>query len=191
MANGVSEQSVRSSGFARGLESLIGRPTDLRPFVCDGSPLTCRVFIVGTNPGTPVGDWWTFWSDDYGFDKSAWSSEYVRRRGRVGRTHQSIAWLVDAAQPVRCLVTNFNLTESQRPPRALGPGSVLDYLLATVAPELVITHGMPAQRHLQTRRGEWRNLWHERHFMYCSREKAKRLGANVRSLLCSPGARER
>ncbi len=38
--------------FGSELEALIERPTALRPFVCDGSPLSCTVFIVGYNPAT-------------------------------------------------------------------------------------------------------------------------------------------
>jgi hypothetical protein len=38
--------------FALGLAAVIGRPSELRPFVCDGSLLDCPVFIVGYNPAT-------------------------------------------------------------------------------------------------------------------------------------------
>ena len=40
--------------FERALVALIGRPTDLRPFVCEGSPLTCDVFLVGFNLATTM-----------------------------------------------------------------------------------------------------------------------------------------
>ena len=54
--------------FESELRSLTG-PSALRPFVCDGSPLTCRVFIVGINPATSMTtDFWQFWRAGTGFD---------------------------------------------------------------------------------------------------------------------------
>lgn len=48
------------SEFEQELRSLIGQPTDLRPFVCEGPPLACPVFIVGYNPATEMtADWWS------------------------------------------------------------------------------------------------------------------------------------
>lgn len=38
--------------FEKELVALIGRPSVLRPFVYEGSPLECEVFIVGFNPAT-------------------------------------------------------------------------------------------------------------------------------------------
>lgn len=176
------------SDFRLGLESQIGRPTDSRPFVCEGSPLACQVLIVGTNPATRMDevDWWDFWSDDYGFNKSAWSDEYAKVRNRVSPTRQRIGWVLEEAQPIRCLETNVDPTEAQRPPPSMD-GTVLDYLLARVAPLLVIAHGDKAIKHLQARRREW-DLWCVPHFASrrgrWSEAKAKRLGAAVRSLLC-------
>ncbi len=40
--------------FELQLSDLIGRPTDLRPFVCEGSPLSCDIFLVGFNPATTM-----------------------------------------------------------------------------------------------------------------------------------------
>lgn len=67
--------------FEKGLISLIGKPTDLRPFVCDGSPLDCKVFSVGFNPATKMSaDFWHFWRSGYGFDKSVWLKAYEKDR---------------------------------------------------------------------------------------------------------------
>ena len=55
-------RAVTLDEFEKQLAGVIGRPTDLRPFVCEGSPLDCDVFIVGSNPATKMeGDWWRFW----------------------------------------------------------------------------------------------------------------------------------
>ena len=40
--------------FERALVALIGRPTGLRSFVCDGSPLKCDVFLVGFHLATTM-----------------------------------------------------------------------------------------------------------------------------------------
>ena len=58
--------------FERQLADLLGRPSRARPFVCEGSPLDCEIFIVGFNPATEMGDFWQFWRTGYGFDKNAW-----------------------------------------------------------------------------------------------------------------------
>lgn len=67
--------------FGDRLAALIGAPTDLRPFVCDGSPLTCDVFIVGFNPATTMSaDFWQFWRPGVGFNKVAWFDAYKEDR---------------------------------------------------------------------------------------------------------------
>jgi hypothetical protein len=57
-----------------------------RPFICDGSPLRCRLFIVGLNAATilkrPFLD---FWSDGGGLDRDAFMMEYLPHAKRAGR----------------------------------------------------------------------------------------------------------
>ncbi len=106
--------------FSRGLASLIGKPTDLRPFVCEGSPLACDAFLVGFNPASHMSvDYWDFWSDSYGFDKCAWITKYKeerrnrplkpgrKRRNEVSNTRRIIEEVVQSAKPVKCLETNI------------------------------------------------------------------------------------
>lgn len=102
------------SAFAEALQAIIGRPTHLRPFVCDGSPLDCRVFIVGLNPATTLsGDWWEFWDDERGYRRAEWFERYKAERARqplrpgktrrfpVSNTRRVIDWIGAAAAPVR------------------------------------------------------------------------------------------
>ncbi|MDY8109408.1 hypothetical protein U0C82_09675 [Fulvimarina sp. 2208YS6-2-32] len=57
--------------FESQLTATIGRPTELRPFVCEDYLLDCEVFIVGYNPATKMdGDWWRYWKRGYGYQKS-------------------------------------------------------------------------------------------------------------------------
>ncbi len=69
--------------FERELRANMRNSTHLRPFVCEGSPLDCKVFTVGSNPATPMdADWWTFWKPGYGLDRNMWYSEYLDERLR-------------------------------------------------------------------------------------------------------------
>ena len=108
------------SDFSRGMNRLIGRPTDLRPFVCEGSPLECEVFLVGINPASEMSnDFWDFWSDSYGFDKRTWFEKYKlermnrplrpgkKRRNAVSNTRRVIEWILEEAKPIKCLETNI------------------------------------------------------------------------------------
>ncbi|TAL55123.1 hypothetical protein [Pandoraea sp.] len=59
--------------FEADLAALIGEATNLRPFVCDGNPLLCDVFIVGANPASEMATgFWDFWDTATGFNKAQW-----------------------------------------------------------------------------------------------------------------------
>lgn len=151
--------------FSRDLESLIGKPTDLRPFVCEGSPLACEVFLVGFNPASPMSvDFWDFWKDSYGFNKCAWFEKYKEerqnrplepgktRRNEVSKTRRIIDVIVENARPVRCLETNIYAKATEKgvdleeQDRVTAP---FDFLLRKVEPRLVIAHGREAEDYLQ------------------------------------------
>ena len=91
--------------FSNDLAAVVGQPTALRPFVCDGSPLDCDVFIVGYNPATKMdGDWWRFWKPNYGYQKDEWFKEYCAQRGgKVSKTRAKIENIVDALSDIRIL----------------------------------------------------------------------------------------
>jgi hypothetical protein len=150
--------------FEQALADSIGRPTDLRPFVCDGSPLSCAAFIVGYNPATELAvDWWKFWEPDRGYRRAEWFGEYQRerasrplkpgktRRLAVSNTRRVIEWIVEAAQPIHCLETNIyaaasetaaDLAEQQR---LTAP---FDLLLKALRPRAILAHGDEAISHL-------------------------------------------
>lgn len=151
--------------FKRGLVPLVGEPTDLRPFVCEGSPLACEVFLVGINPATPMSvNFWDFWSNRCGFDKRAWFEEYKEERRnrplepdrkwrrKLGNTRRTIDVVVQSASPVKCLETNIRAKATEQksdldePSKDTAP---FDYLLRKVAPRLVIAHGSDAASYLQ------------------------------------------
>ena len=86
---GVGAMSEELKDFASGLREILNRMNTpgLRPFVCDGSPLSCNVFLVGSNPATPMyRSFWEFWSDDFGFDKASFMQAYREARIERGGT---------------------------------------------------------------------------------------------------------
>jgi hypothetical protein len=89
----------------------------MRPFVCEGSPLDCQIFIVGFNPATTNVSFWDFWRLPYGFDKKAWLPMYESEREEQGKKRQSstrkrIERIVEAAWPLKCLETNIHAVPS-------------------------------------------------------------------------------
>lgn len=153
--------------FQSDLEKLIGKPTDLRPFVCEGSPLQCRIFIVGFNPATELKrSFWDFWQSEYGFQKMEWLKVYKQerrdkplssgktRRNEISNTRRVIEWIIAEAIPVKCLETNIysKPTEKARDlreqERATQP---FDFLLRTIHPQVMLLHGQDAVKHIETK----------------------------------------
>lgn len=184
--------------FEESLRSLIGEPTDLRPFVCDGSPVSCEAFIVGFNPATAMSSgFWRFWNSTRGFDKADWFAQYLAerqsrplkpgktRRNKLSNTRRVIGWITDAAAPVLCFETNIyaaateaaaDLTERER---VTAP---FDFLLRTVKPKLVVTHGMDAREHLRGAHIECKVITVSHFSRGWSQVKAQELGHQIRGL---------
>ena len=150
--------------FERQLEELIGRPTNMRPFVCEGSPLKCRIFIVGFNPATKMtASFWDFWRSGYGFDKKAWFEAYKEerrsqplkpgkhRRNPVSNTRRVIDWITEAASPCNCFESNiYSLpSDDQRglaqESRNIAP---FKFLLKCIKPSVIVAHGDDAGREI-------------------------------------------
>ena len=111
------ERADRMRELKSGLSAVVGDPcVGLRPFVCDGSPLDCRVFLVGINPATGMsGNFWDFWDDDSGFNREQWRERYVAERGNGdSKSRKVIERIVEAARPVSCLETNLFSAQAGR-----------------------------------------------------------------------------
>ena len=155
------------SSFEQELVALIGRPTDLRPFVCDGSPLECRGFIVGFNPASASDeDFWKFWDPTIGFDKTTWFQTYLRerrerplkpgktRRNPISNTRRVIDWIVSEASPVKILETNIYSAPSEEAKDLAAHArftAPFDFLLSEIKPVVILAHGNDAVSHLSTR----------------------------------------
>jgi hypothetical protein len=123
------------------------------PFVCEGSPFDCPIFLVGINPATDV-PLWQHWSIESGVDKASWLDAYRRKYGRFSATRLRIERLCAAIRPIRALETNVfhhhskrerDLTKEERVP------GVFDFLVKTLKPKIMFVHGMSAVRYLQKR----------------------------------------
>lgn len=148
------------SAFEGDLEAVIGRPTEMRPFVCEGSPLRCRVFIVGFNPATAMtASFWDFWRPGYGFDKAAWFREYKRerslqplkpgktRRNEVSNTRRVMDWVIAAVPRYACLETNIHALPSKDKRGLLferRETAPFRFLLERIRPAVVVAHGEDA-----------------------------------------------
>ncbi len=181
--------------FARDLAQIIGRPTSLRPFVCDGNPLDCEVFLVGFNPATALqSDFWTYWSNR-GFERSRWLEDYVaerearplregkKRRTKMSPSRRVIDWI---AQSAACPVLETNLyAQATHDMRALSEPDVRPFLflVEAIKPKVIVAHGMPAHAALSLIKPE-ATVVEVPHFSRgWSREKALELGREVKALL--------
>ena len=123
-----------------------------RPFLCDGSPLTCQVAEVGINPGSTA-PFWPHWSVTTGCDKEAWLRAHRRLHGRRTRTRESLEVFLDALKPLRCL--ELNLYDHYSPEERALPEDkkstrVFDYMLSVAKPQLLLVHGDTPTVHLQS-----------------------------------------
>ncbi|QKE63804.1 hypothetical protein HNE05_10690 [Aquipseudomonas campi] len=153
--------------FQQRLETIIGRPADQRPFVCDGSPLDCRVFIVGLNPASASErDFWEFWDCEAGFNKRAWFESYLTerakrplkpgktRRNPISNTRRVLEWVISSAGDTRILETNIYASATEDAKGLAGSmrcSRAFDFLVDALKPRLVVAHGNHAVDHMRTK----------------------------------------
>lgn len=137
------------SNFRSKLGQLLPSPNS-RPFLCDGSPLDCRIFIVGTNSAREVEKpFWSFWSDPRGFNKAEYLRELERLPRGPTRTRRNIEIVACAAGPEITLDTNIYLqpTPTQGQLRKEDQTTdVIEFLLEAIRPEVVLAHGRKAKK---------------------------------------------
>jgi hypothetical protein len=136
--------------FDKDLRAMAGTRA-MRPFLCDGSPLGCPVFLVGVNPATDI-PLWPYWSVGQGCDKQGWLQAYLQQNGRLRPTRARIERLLRALTPVRALETNIFQHHSPREADLAvehRTTEVFDFLLERLAPRVVFVYGRSAVAHLQ------------------------------------------
>lgn len=131
--------------FRERLQGLMLEP-GLRPFVCHGSPLTCQAFIVGFNPATAMDEpFWSYWSDDSGFDKPRFMRDYLQKRRlkEPKGVRARIERIVGQLPPGLALETNI-CSKPTKTAAELKPNDriteIFRFLLDTIRPKLVYAH---------------------------------------------------
>jgi hypothetical protein len=161
----MAQSTSSNQEFESKLKAIMGDRPDLRPFICDGLPMECQIFIVGYNPATEMSQsFWTFWHNDTGFNKTAWFEAYKRdrrekplkpgktRRTLVSSTRQRIEWIVETAAPIKCLETNLygTATETAKDLDASAQNlDVFEFLVREIAPQVILLHGSEARRSME------------------------------------------
>lgn len=137
--------------FRSQLEKIEGRlPSPISwPFLCDGSPLKCRIFIVGFNPARKVEKpFWSFWTDSRGFKKAEFIRELKKLDGGLTLTRERIEIIANAVGQRVTLNTNI-YSKSTRKKRELTKKDrktdVIEYLLKTIRLEIVLAYGTDAK----------------------------------------------
>jgi hypothetical protein len=153
----LAEFRLELTGKMRALED--GKH-ELRPFVCDGSPFDCELFITGTNPRRRIGKrFWDFWSDGRGMDKE----EFLKCYQSAAKTRQ-----LDEPQAMNAksrtrkqmetfregLGSGWNVLETnvyavaasdeKRLRRHEKRSDCFEFLLTAIKPKLVFLHGRKA-----------------------------------------------
>jgi len=184
--------------FEESLLSLIGKPTHLRPFVCDGSPLECSVFIIGFNPATTMTeDFWSFWQSDYGFNKTLWFKAYKndrltqplkpgkKRRNSISNTRRILEWILEEALPIKCLETNIYAAPSKQAIDLSINNKVtapFNFLLETIKPKIIIAHGQDATDYIKSINLPVQTIFVKHLSRGWSQESARKLGCQIKSL---------
>ena len=127
---------------------------DERPFICDGSPLQCNVFIVGLNPVSKT-PFWNYWHPEKGFNRNEWFEAYLKeRKGKPTPTRKKLQYFHEEfrnSEKIRLLETNIYSNSSKR---AGGlkeedmSSQTFNFLLKVIKPKAIIAHGKTIRRYI-------------------------------------------
>ena len=136
-----------------------------RPFICDGNPLDCKVFIVGINAATEMeNNFWSFWDEGYGFKNDEWFETYIlerrtkplkpnrTRRNKISNTRQRIEWITTALSPIKTLETNLFVkatTTARELTKEDRDSSIFEFLVDVIKPEIIFLHGSVVLKHFK------------------------------------------
>jgi hypothetical protein len=202
-----------NNAFRNEFQSVVTRAlpgrTDIRPFVCDGPPFSCKVFLVGFNPAKSVGaSFWSYWPSGYGFDRKKWIEAYQSHHGGLSNSRRRMELIVAALRPFGCLETNIYAVPSPGAAALVASGRIhapFDYLIETIKPRVIIVHGVPAVTHVERLLGTsslpknpplpifvrrsvpWGEAWIcvSKHLRSVSFANASLIGRKARMLVCA------
>jgi hypothetical protein len=138
------------------LEQLPG----CRPYISDGAPTDCKVFIVGCNPATAMETSFSkYILDDRGtFDLKAFMNDYTAERGRqktkTGRqkseitpTRRNLEEIRNGASPTQILETNvYSLPSPRQADLSDRNTNIFKFLVGRIKPEKIVLHGDKAKQ---------------------------------------------
>ena len=136
--------------FREQLTALMVEQTE-RPFVCDGSPLRCKVFVVGLNPATTLREeFWSYWDDATGFDRGDFDRKYGDVRPTKSGNRPRIEAITRAFPRGDCLETNIHSSPTKSGPMLKANQkrtAVFEYLTDVLRPKALFIHGAPTCRY--------------------------------------------
>ena len=174
--------------FESALRRELPEAAGIRPFVCEGSPLDCNVFIVGCNPATDTDiGFWHYWRPGYGFDKVRWAADYrsvrlSRGEREMSNTRRAINVLVESCAPLRCLETNVYAKATRRQADLTHDDSrqsLLAFLVAQIRPQWIIAHGRIATTEVAQLAFDGMVL-SGKHLRLRSHDELRRIGETIR-----------
>lgn len=140
--------------FKEKLQELI--PTNQRPFICDGSPFDCKIFIVGINPATQTDPIWEFWNDKSGLDFKGWFDNYKQCRlnknqRAISPSRRNINLISDYLRENNMLVLETNIynvsTKREKEIESqYKKSTAFEFLFKTVQPKVLLVHGKTPQK---------------------------------------------
>ena len=132
------------------LRELANIDVNARPFLCEGNPYECDVFLVGINPATSTG-FWDYWNPEVGCDKEGWIDSYLHNHdGKFKPTRKRIELFFDGVKPLKVLETNIFPFPSCREHELSGKSrntEFFDFLLHEIGPKVVVGHGSSVIKH--------------------------------------------
>ena len=149
---------MKNSEFKNKLEVLIEANPKLRPFVCDGHPLECEIFIVGINPATSTDSKFLDHWIGSKFDKEKWFEDYKKERRSKGKqeispTRRKIDFIVNEVfKDFKCLETNVysyatagvkDLAKDNK------KTELFEFLLKDIKPKALFLYGKEPRKYIE------------------------------------------
>jgi len=136
------------SKFRSDLERFVDLDDPLsRPFVCNGSPLDCQIFIVGFNPARHLKkSFLNYWNDNTGFNKDQWLVDFYQQHNNA-RTRNVIERIANSALQKVTLDTNIYWYPTSKARDLKEENKMtggIKFLMRQIKPKVVFVHNNKA-----------------------------------------------
>ena len=149
---------MKNLEFKDKLQVLIEANPKLRPFVCDGYPLECEIFIVGINPATSTNSKFLDHWIGSKFDKEKWFESYKKERRFNGKreispTRRKIDFLVNEVfKDFKCLETNaysYATAGVKDLAKDHKKTELFEFLLKAIKPKALFLYGKEPRKYIE------------------------------------------